>query len=49
MVLGVPARHIHTHYSIINLEDYLGTLRLFLAILENLNEIKVNAFCDFSD
>ena len=49
IVLGVPARYIHTHNSIINLEDYLGTLRLVIAILENLNENKVNAFCDFSD
>lgn len=49
IVLGVPARYIHTHNSIINLEDYLGTLRLVVAILENLDENTMNAFCDFSD
>lgn len=49
IVLGVPARYIHTHNSIINLDDYLGTLELLLAILGNLDEEKVGAFCDFFD
>lgn len=49
MVLGVPARYIHTHNSIIHLKDYLGTLRLIVALLENLDENRVKAFGDFSE
>ena len=49
IVLGVPARYIHTHNSMIHLEDYLSTLRLVLSLLESLDEDKVNAFCSFLD
>lgn len=37
IVLGVPARYIHTHNSIIHMEDYLSTLRLVLALLKSLD------------
>jgi len=49
IVLGVPSRYIHTQNSIIHLEDYLGAFSLVVAILENLDEQKVNSFCDFCD
>jgi putative aminopeptidase FrvX len=49
VVLSVPARYIHTHNSMIHLEDYLSTLRLVLGLLESLDQDKVNAFCCFLD
>jgi putative aminopeptidase FrvX len=49
IVLGVPARYIHTHNSMIHLEDYLSALRLVLSLLESLDEDKVNAFCSYPD
>ena len=49
IVLGVPSRYIHTQNSIIHLEDYLGAFSLVVAILENLDEQKVNSFCNFCD
>jgi putative aminopeptidase FrvX len=49
IVLGVPARYIHTHNSMIHLEDYLSALRLVLSLLETLDQNRVNAFCSFMD
>lgn len=37
VVIGVPARHIHSHTSIINRDDYDQTLRLLLAVLRKLD------------
>jgi len=36
-VLGVPARHIHSHGGIIHREDYDGALRLLVAVVEKLD------------
>ena len=38
VVLGVPARHIHSHNSIISRDDYDGALRLVIALVERLDE-----------
>ena len=38
IVLGVPARYIHSHVSIINIDDYLATLDLLLQLLPKLDE-----------
>ncbi len=43
IVLGVPARYIHSHVSIINIEDYLATLDLLLHLLPKLDENTVAA------
>jgi endoglucanase len=37
VVLGVPARHIHSHVSIIHRDDYDGALRLLAAIITKLD------------
>jgi endoglucanase len=37
VVIGVPARHIHSHTSIIHRDDYDQTLRLLLAVLKKLD------------
>ncbi len=36
-VLGVPARHIHSHAGIIHRDDYDRTLRLLVALIEKLD------------
>jgi putative aminopeptidase FrvX len=46
IVLGAPARYIHTHNSIIHLDDYLSALRLVLSLVETLDEKLVNGFCE---
>jgi putative aminopeptidase FrvX len=37
VVLGVPARHIHSHASIIHRDDYDRALRLLMAMVEELD------------
>jgi endoglucanase len=49
VVLGVPARYIHTHNSIIHLDDYLGTLELTLELLRRMDEATVRGFTAFLD
>jgi len=38
VVLGVPARYIHSHNSIIDIEDYLAMVSLTIALAEKLDE-----------
>ena len=38
VVLGVPARHIHSHAAIIHRDDYDRAVRLLVAVLEKLDE-----------
>lgn len=45
-VLGVPARHIHSHNGLINRDDYDRTLRLLIALIEKLDEAMVAALGD---
>ncbi len=47
LVLGVPARYIHTHNSILHLEDYLSGLRLVLELIRTLDEETVRGFTAF--
>lgn len=42
VVLSVPARYIHTHVSIINIEDYLAGLALLEVLLTKLDQEVVN-------
>lgn len=49
VVLGVPARYIHTHNSIIHIEDYLSALDLTLKLVESLDESAVRSFTAFQD
>jgi len=43
VVLGVPARYIHSHNSIIDVEDYHAMLQLSVALVQALRQDKVNA------
>lgn len=49
VVLGVPARYIHTHNSIIHLEDYLSAVDLTLELLRRMDEATVRGFTAFLD
>ncbi len=44
IVIGVPARYIHTHNSILNLEDYCHTLRLLIAMIGKLDNLHTQHF-----
>lgn len=44
VVLGVPARYIHTHNSMILIDDYLSALNLLVALLERLDVETVASF-----
>ncbi|HPH96162.1 MAG TPA: M42 family metallopeptidase [Anaerolineaceae bacterium] len=44
VVIGVPARHIHSHSSIIHRSDYDNAVRLLVAILTRLDASKVAEF-----
>jgi putative aminopeptidase FrvX len=49
IVLGVPARYIHTHNSIIHIKDYLNALELVMKLLERLDEETVRSFGTYDD
>jgi endoglucanase len=44
IVLGVPARHIHSHVGFIHREDYDQTLKLLIALTEKLDAETVKGF-----
>jgi endoglucanase len=43
-VLAVPARHIHSHSSILHRDDYDAAVRLLTAIIPRLNAETVDSF-----
>ena len=43
LVIGVPARHIHSHGSIIHRDDYDAALRLIVAVAKKLDSAAVAA------
>ena len=47
IVLGIPARYIHTHNSIIHMNDYLSGIELILELLPRLNKDMVESFTAF--
>ena len=49
IVLGVPARYIHTPQSVLHVEDYVSTLRLVLGIVRALDAAAVSGLRDYSD
>lgn len=42
IVLGVPARYVHSHVSIINIDDYRATLDLLLRLIPQLDSVTVD-------
>jgi len=47
IVLGCPARYIHSHNAIIDIDDYLAMLQLTIALAEALDEDAVNSFTQY--
>ncbi len=47
VVLGVPARYIHSHNSIIDIKDYLAALQLTVAVVKGLDKSTVAGFTDY--
>jgi endoglucanase len=43
IVLGVPVRYIHSHVSIINIDDYLATLDLLLHLIPQLDQSVIDS------
>ena len=43
VVLGVPARYVHSHVSIINIDDYQAALDLLLCLIPQLDSTVVNS------
>ena len=47
IVLGVPARYIHSHNSIIDINDHLAMIALVIALVRNLDQSTVNGLTTF--
>ncbi|MBK1832326.1 M42 family metallopeptidase [Verrucomicrobiaceae bacterium R5-34] len=47
IVLGVPARYIHSHNSIIDVNDYLAMVNLTMALVQRLDQKQVDALTTF--
>jgi endoglucanase len=47
VVIGVPARYIHTHNSVIHLDDYLATVALVVEVVRRLDAATVEGLTDF--
>jgi putative aminopeptidase FrvX len=47
VVLGVPARYIHTHNCIIHMEDYLSALKITVGILKVLDAASAERFTQY--
>ena len=47
IVLAPPARYIHSHNSILQLEDYLNTVRLTASVVRRLNSATVTGLTDW--
>jgi endoglucanase len=47
IVLGVPARYIHSHNSIIDVNDYLAMVKLAAALVKRLDAATVAGLTKF--
>ena len=48
IVIGVPARYIHSHNSMISLSDYTATISLLTAVIQKLDAATVSTLTQFS-
>jgi endoglucanase len=48
IVLGVPARYIHTHQSVIDVADFLATVDLAKALVKRLDAPTVAQLVNFA-
>ena len=47
LVLGVPARYIHSHNSVMHLDDYLNMVTLVIALVRRLDEETVDGLTSY--
>ncbi|MGB2402949.1 MAG: M42 family metallopeptidase [Akkermansiaceae bacterium] len=47
IVLGVPARYIHSHNAIIDVRDYYAMVQLSIAMVKRLNQAEVDALTTY--
>ena len=47
IVLGVPSRYIHSHNSIIDVNDYLAMMNLSMALVQRLDEATVASLTEY--
>ncbi|HCJ10926.1 MAG TPA: peptidase M28, partial [Clostridiales bacterium] len=47
VVISVPTRYIHSHTSLLSLEDYDNTVKLVTALMRRLDAETVAALTDF--
>ena len=47
IVIGVPARYIHTHNSIIDINDYLAGIKLVTELVRKLDKKTAASFVKF--
>jgi endoglucanase len=46
-VLGVPARYIHAHNAVIDVDDYLHLVALVMALVRRLDRSTVEGFSSY--
>jgi len=44
LVLGIPTRHIHSHYGILDIEDLEKCVDLLIEILKRLDQKTIDSF-----
>ncbi len=49
VVVAVPSRYVHTHNTIIDISDYMNTLKLILKLIETLDEDTAGRISSFND
>ncbi len=49
VVIGVPSRYIHTHNTILDISDYLNTVKLLLKLIETIDAETAERIGGFSD
>lgn len=49
VVIGVPSRYIHTHNTILDISDYLTTVKLILKLIETIDGEAAERIGGFSD
>lgn len=47
IVLGVPSRYIHSHNSMIDINDYLAMVNLAMAMVQRLDQTEVDSLTTF--
>ncbi|MCD4670359.1 MAG: peptidase M28, partial [Actinomycetia bacterium] len=44
LFIGIPTRYVHSHHSLLDLEDVEGAIQLIIAMLKKLDQKTVESF-----